>query len=73
MIIISILSILGLICIAYAYSQFKRHRSFFKLLKIAITNRDKMIELMAEDMATDYHSKEWVINYYMEKINEKSY
>jgi hypothetical protein len=30
----------------------------------------KMIELMATDLATDYHSKEWVINYYMEKINE---
>jgi hypothetical protein len=30
----------------------------------------KIIELMATDLATDYHSKEWVINYYMEKINE---
>ena len=39
--------------------------------RLDISNRlREAINLMAEDMATDYHSKEWVINYYMEKINE---
>lgn len=39
--------------------------------RLDISNRlREVIDKMAEDMATDYHSKEWVINYYMEKINE---
>ena len=37
---------------------------------IEINALNVVIDLMAEDMATDYHSKEWVINYYVEKINE---
>lgn len=33
--------------------------------------QNKMIELMAEQLTSDYHGKNWVINYYREKaINE---
>lgn len=28
------------------------------------------MKIRTKSMTTDYHSKEWVINYYMEKINE---
>ena len=43
-----------------------------KWLQQQIEERDKIIDLMANDLATDYHSKEWVINYYMEKVNERN-
>lgn len=39
--------------------------------RLDISNRlREVIDKMAEDLKTDYHSKEWIINYYMEKINE---
>ena len=32
------------------------------------TKLKKQIDLMAEDLKTDYHSKEWVIKNYEEKV-----
>lgn len=31
---------------------------------------EKIIDKMAQDLTTDYHTKEWVIAHYMEEINE---
>ena len=41
--------------------------------KLEMENRikDKVIDKMAEDMATDYHSKEWIIKHYTERINDE--
>ena len=36
-----------------------------------LSKKDKVIDLMAEDMATDYHSKEWIIKHYTERINDE--
>lgn len=69
-IIISVLSIMGLICIVYIYSKIQAIKGLLKLLKIAIDNRDKIIDKMAEDLTTDYHTKQWVIKHYIEEINK---
>ena len=40
--------------------------------RLDISNRlREVINLMAEDMATDYHSKEWIIKHYTERINDE--
>ena len=70
-IIISVLSIMGLICIVYIYSKIQAINGLLKLLKIAIDNRDKIIDKMAESLTTGYHSKEWVIKHYIEEINDE--
>ena len=36
-----------------------------------INNLNVVIDKMAEHLTTDYHSKEWVIQHYMEEISEK--
>ena len=36
-----------------------------------IDKQQKVIDLMAEDMATDYHSKEWVIEHYLSEVKRK--
>ena len=44
-------------------------------IKIALNHTDKLqkiIDLMAEDMATDYHSKEWVIQHYLSEVRNGS-
>lgn len=69
-IIISVLSIMGLICIVYIHSEIQAIEGLLKLLKIAIDNRDKIIDKMAEDLTTDYHTKQWVIKHYIEEINK---
>lgn len=69
-IIISVLSIMGLICIVYTHSKIQATGRMLKLLKIAIDNRDKIIDKMAEDLTTDYHTKQWVIKHYIEEINK---
>ena len=71
--IISALSVLGLMCIVYIYSEIQAINGLLKLLKIAIDNRDKIIDKMAEDLTTDYHTKQWVIKHYIEEINKWTY
>ena len=36
-----------------------------------IEKKDKVIDKMAEQLTTPIHSKEWVINYYKEEVEEK--
>ena len=67
--IISVLSVLGLMCIIYIYSKIQAINGLLKLLKIAIDNRDKIINKMASQMTTDYHDIEWVKKYYVAEVN----
>ena len=67
--IISALSVLGLMCIVYIYSKIQAIKGLLKLLKIAIDNRDKIINKMASQMTTDYHDIEWVKKYYVAEVN----
>ena len=67
--IISILSILGLMCIVYIYSKIQAINGLLKILHIAIDNRDKIIDKMASQMTTDYHNVEWVKKYYVAEVN----
>ena len=48
----------------------KSRENLIKLAKIRMDRQDKIIDLMANDLKTDYHSKEWVIQHYIEEINK---
>jgi len=50
--------------------RLKSRENLLKLAKIRMDNQDKIIDLMANDLKTDYHSKEWVIQHYIEEINK---
>lgn len=67
--IISALSVLGLMCIVYIYSKIQAIDGLLKLLKIGMDNRDKIIDKMAENMTTDYHDIEWVKKYWVAEVN----
>ena len=69
LLVISVLSMLGLMCIIYIYSKIQAINGLLKLLKIAIDNRDKIIDKMASQMTTDYHDIEWVKKYYVAEVN----
>lgn len=66
--IISILSILGLMCIVYIYSKIQAIDGLLKILHIAIDNRDRIIDKMASKMTTDYHNVDWVKKYFEREI-----
>ena len=40
------------------------------LLKEQLEKQSKIIDLMSEELATDYHSKEWVKKYFEEEAGE---
>ena len=40
-------------------------------LKEEIKKKNKIIDLMAEQLTTPIHSKEWVIEYYTKKVEDK--
>ena len=67
--IISILSILDLMCIVYIYSKIQAINGLLKILHIAIDNRDRIIDKMASQMTTDYHNVEWVKKYWVAEVN----
>ena len=48
----------------------KSRENLIRIAKIRMDRQDKIIDLMAEDLTTDYHSKEWVIQHYIEEINK---
>ena len=37
---------------------------------LELEKKDKIIDLMAEQLTTPVHSKEWVINYYKKEIEK---
>lgn len=43
-----------------------RRKYIDKMINL-INNQQKIINLMAEHLTTDYHSKEWVIKYFEER------
>lgn len=50
--------------------RLKIRENLIVIAKIRMDRQDKIIDLMAEDLTTDYHSKEWVIQHYIEEINK---
>lgn len=50
------------------YSLYKKE---FATLNKHIEKRDKIIDLMAEQLKTPVNSKEWVIEYYTKEVEEK--
>ena len=76
-IVCTLIMIIDLIIIAINTYRIAKKEEFIKTCRTMIHTQARELELlnktmgrMAEDMATDYHSKEWIINYYMEKMNE---
>lgn len=51
-------------------SQYGKRKleDYIKKLQEENNKLKKQIDLMSEDLATDYHSKEWIIKYYEEKV-----
>ena len=51
-------------------SQYGKRKleDYIKKLQEENNKLKKQIDLMAEDLTTDYHSKEWVIKNYEEKV-----
>lgn len=43
----------------------RRKERLIRIAEIRMKNQEKLIDKMAEDLATDYHSKEWIINHYL--------
>ena len=54
--------------------EFKKplHQVLIEWLQKQIEGRDKIIDLMANDLATDYHSKEWIIEHYLSEVKNGS-
>lgn len=48
--------------------QLDKEVNSWKIILNLIEKQKRMIDLMAEDLKTDYHSKEWIIKYYEEKM-----
>jgi len=67
--VLFVFNFIGYLIIKRQDRDLKSRENLIKLAKIRMDNQDQIIDLMAEDLKTDYHSKEWVINYYIEKIN----
>ena len=51
--------------------KMRKYRTENKGLKAEIEKKDKMIDLMAEQLTTPIHSKEWVIEYYTKEVEDK--
>lgn len=51
--------------------KMRKYRTENKGLKAEIEKKDKMIDLMAEQLRTPVNSKEWVIEYYKKKVEDK--
>ena len=50
--------------------KLRGYRKLVKLKDKHLETQSKQIDLMAEDLTTDYHSKEWVMDYYEKKARE---
>ncbi len=50
------------------YRYIKTTENLLRIAKIKFKQDEKLINAMAEDLTTDYHTKEWVIAHYMEEI-----
>ena len=48
--------------------QLDKEVNSWKIILNLIEKQTQLIDLMAEDLKTDYHSKEWVIKNYEEKV-----
>lgn len=48
----------------------RRKERLIRTITIRMKQQDKIIDLMGEDLSTDYHDKWWVLNYYEVKAND---
>lgn len=50
--------------------EIKRYRAIIEKLQKKLEKKDKIINLMAEQLTTPVHSKKWVIEYFTNKVEE---
>lgn len=78
-IVCTLIMIIDLIIIAintYRIDEIKRQqrRDLDKIANLREDNKllNKTMERMADDLTTDYHSKEWVIQHYLSEVRNGS-
>lgn len=49
----------------------KGTKEALKIFEAELEKKDRIINKMAEQLTTDIHSKEWVINYYEREVEEE--
>ena len=54
------------------YRNAKVLLDYIEKLQKEVEVKGKIIERMAEDLTTDYHSKEWIINHYINEVENGS-
>lgn len=67
--VLYIFNFLAYLIMKYQDREIKSRENLLRIVKIRMDRQDKMIDLMAKDLTTDYHSKEWVIQHYVERID----
>lgn len=67
-IVCTIIMIIDLIIIGVLVYQIDMSKKFVRSLSDQTRLLNQTLNLMADDLTTDYHSKEWVIAHYMEEI-----
>ena len=79
-IVCTLIMIIDLIIIAINTYRIAKKEEFIKSCQKMIHTQAGELELlnktmgrMADDLTTDYHSKEWVIQHYMSKVREKEW
>ena len=61
----------GTYCNAEEVEVFEKLLKDYKYKNNLIEKQQTIIDLMAEQLTTPIHSKEWVIEYYIKKVEDK--
>ena len=70
-IVCTLIMIIDLIIIGVLVYQIDMSKKFVRSLSDQTRLLNQTLNLMADDLTTDYHSKEWVIQHYMSEVRNK--